>query len=139
MYFAQRMRSRQRKHDMPNYTLAEFKEWCLSQAVFHRLFDEWKASGYKVMLSPSTDRIDDKKPYTFDNIVITTWAENNRKGWIGKVRAVVQFKDGKVIAKYPSVAEASKETGVSKPSISNCCSKPQRFKTAGGFVWKYNL
>ena len=32
------------------------------------------------MLAPSIDRKDDYKPYTFDNIQLTTWQQNKAKG-----------------------------------------------------------
>ncbi len=43
---------------------------------------------------------------------------------------------GNLIATYQSVAEASKESGVSKTCISQVCRGEREF--SGGDVWKYN-
>lgn len=51
-------------------------------------------------------------------------------------KIVLQFtKDGQFIAEYPSIAEASRQTGISQSHICSCCGGKQ--KTAGGFIWKY--
>jgi group I intron endonuclease len=44
--------------------------------------------------------------------------------------------DGKIIAKYLSVAEASRETGLSKTCISRCCRNER--EQSGGFIWNYS-
>lgn len=46
-------------------------------------------------------------------------------------------KQGILIAAYPSLAEAERQTGISKSNISHCCLGKYRHKTAGGYVWKY--
>ena len=49
---------------------------------------------------------------------------------------VLQYsKSGELIAEYPSIHEAEKQTGCNNCSICNCC-KGNR-KSAGGFIWKY--
>ena len=58
----------------------------------------------------------------------------------GKIYAntkpILQFsKSGDFIAEYPSLTEASRQTGCSAPPICSCC-KGNR-KSAGGFIWKY--
>src|SRR5690606_26632576 len=53
-----------------------------------------------------------------------------------KKKAVVQLSlDGKYIAEYESVIEASNSTGASSAHISDCC-KWKR-KTSRGFIWVY--
>ena len=52
------------------------------------------------------------------------------------VNGIIQYsKDGKFIAEYPSIMEASRQTGCHYQSICACC-KGER-KSAGGFIWKY--
>ena len=52
------------------------------------------------------------------------------------VNGIIQFsKEGELIAEYPSIAEAGRQTGCKNQSICNCC-KGNR-KSAGGFIWKY--
>ena len=51
-------------------------------------------------------------------------------------KEVCQFNtDGKLAAKFTSVSEASRNTGISKTCISRCC-RGEREQT-GGFLWKY--
>ncbi|MBC8767357.1 GIY-YIG nuclease family protein [Arenibacter sp. BSSL-BM3] len=51
-------------------------------------------------------------------------------------KEVCQFKtDGELVAKYISVADAAKETGISKTCIARCC-RGER-EQSGGFIWKY--
>ena len=48
---------------------------------------------------------------------------------------VAQYsKDGVLIKIYPSMQEASRQTGVSQGSISMCCNN--KYKTAHGFIWR---
>ena len=44
-------------------------------------------------------------------------------------------KSGEFIAEYPSIMEASRQTGCYQQHICKCC-KGKR-KSAGGFIWKY--
>ena len=52
------------------------------------------------------------------------------------VNGIIQYsKDGKFIAEYPSIMEASRQTGCHHTSICECCKG--KLKSAGGFIWKY--
>lgn len=56
--------------------------------------------------------------------------EDNRR------KVVVQsLLDGTVVSQFLSVAEASRETGVSKTCISRCCREER--DSSGGFIWEY--
>ena len=50
---------------------------------------------------------------------------------------VVQIKDGVEIARFPSSAEAERQTGINGRSINAVCNGEKWRKTAGGFVWKF--
>jgi hypothetical protein len=50
-------------------------------------------------------------------------------------RPVIQYKDGKMIAQYPSMIEAAKITGAKVQGISKVV-RGLKF-TSGGFGWKY--
>ena len=55
-----------------------------------------------------------------------------------KYKKVVQYtKDVKLIKVWDSMTEASDELSINRKGISNVCRHPERYKTAGGFVWKY--
>lgn len=53
-------------------------------------------------------------------------------------RSVIQYdKQGNYITEYESAKEASRITGINHSHIIECC-KGKRYKTVGGFIWKYN-
>lgn len=79
IYNSQIASSKRRKHPLPAYSRDDFITWVLDQNIFHKLHAQWVESNYERMLAPSIDRLDDSKSYTFDNIRITTWKENNQK------------------------------------------------------------
>lgn len=56
---------------------SDFYDWSLSQDDFHRLYDNWVASGYKIALSPSIDRIDSSLGYVQGNMRWLTHSENS--------------------------------------------------------------
>lgn len=51
-------------------------------------------------------------------------------------RKIEQYdKSNKLLNDYSSIKEASDKTGLDMTSIIHCCSG--RYKTSGGFIWKY--
>ena len=88
IYNRQTRSSKSRGHRPPEYTKKEFKEWIVSQTLFHELYDEWKQSGYLKRLKPSVDRKCDDIHYCMNNIQLMTWEENNAKLNAGN------YKDG---------------------------------------------
>ena len=69
---------------LPPFSKDEFKEWINSnyKCKLEKMLNDYKESNYKKDLCPSIDRIDDYKSYTFDNMQLITWEENNDKGRI---------------------------------------------------------
>ncbi len=53
----------------------------------------------------------------------------------GIKRAVAQLQDGKILAQYPTIVEASKVTGIKKEHISRVVRGIK--KSTGGYQWKY--
>jgi hypothetical protein len=53
-----------------------FNEWSLNSNQFHNLFEVWKDSEYKRVLTPSVDRIDSEYGYKLDNMRWVTFSEN---------------------------------------------------------------
>lgn len=142
----QKSSSKRRLHSMPDYTLNELKEWALGNYEFNRLFDEWVSSGYLKSLIPSVDRLDDKMPYSFDNIQITTWGFNNKKAnadkLIGKLRTVNPLKAIVAICtktnikiEFISIMQASRN-GFNRAAIRRCCNGKQ--KCYKGFYWHFD-
>ncbi len=67
-----------------------------------------------------------------------SYSQNNtfKKATDSRKKEVLQLSiDGKIIAKYLSVAEASRKSGISKTCISRCCRNER--VSSGGFIWKY--
>ena len=144
IYNQQTYNSKKRGHPSPSYSKKELKEWLYSQKEFHELYDNWKASNYDTRLKPSCDRLDDYKPYTLDNLQITTWRKNNtrvhedmKNGINNKQnRAVLQFDlNGEFITEHYSISEAGRKTGNSIGNIHMVCSGIRG--KAGGFIWKF--
>ena len=55
---------------------AAFYEWSSLSKDFHRLFDEWTASGHQRRLCPSVDRIDSRIGYVLENMRWVQFTEN---------------------------------------------------------------
>jgi len=143
-YGDQKENSRRRGDRSPEYNFCQLREWAFDQPLFHKLFDEWVASGYQKMLVPSFDRADDYQGYSLDRLQIMTWDENKKKGEIDKVNgvnnkdstAVVQLTmDGIIVKEYYSQMQASRDTGISQGNIGMCCRGERR--SASGFKWEY--
>jgi len=144
IYRNQKRSSKVRGYNHPTYTKEELKEWLFSQKLFHELFDNWKASNFDKMSIPSVDRINDYKGYSLDNIQLMSWEDNLNKAYSDmkkginnkQSRAVLQFSvDGKFIAEYYSISNASRESGIHRANINSCCLG--KLKIAGGYKWKY--
>lgn len=53
-------------------------------------------------------------------------------------RKVIQYdKENNIINRFNSIKDASRQTNTNDTSIIHCCSG--KFKTAGGYVWKYAI
>ena len=53
-------------------------------------------------------------------------------------RSIEQYtKDGTLVAEYPSIAEAERQTGFAKANICRCAQGNQKYSHAYGYVWRY--
>ena len=80
-----------------------------------------------------------------DNLEWTTYKYNTNYSNVGyranlpRWKKVIQLdKEGNVIKEFPCVAQVERELGFSHSNIVNCCNKPDKFKTAYGYKWKYS-
>lgn len=144
IYNCQLSSSKDRKHSKPSYTKKELINWLLKNG-FENLFNQWVASDYKKHLSPSVDRLDDFKGYSFDNIRLVTWDKNRDKIYdqrnsctriTKQNRQVSQFTmEGDFIKSYPSIAFAARETNIQRTNINAVCTG--RVPQAGGYFWQH--
>lgn len=144
LYRNQKQASVKRNHSQPNYTEEQFMIWVITQHNFQELYSNWVDSGYLSKLKPSGDRLDDYKPYTFENLRLVTWGENEQKARDDvknginnkKSKGCVQITlDGEVVAEYHSLSKAARITNSDSAGISSCCQGKQN--THNGFIWKY--
>ena len=146
IYGSQISSTKKRNHSPIAYTNKILSEWLLNDWTFNMLYDNWVNCGYKRAMKPSVDRIDDSKGYSFDNIRLVTWKENDSKGHYNRknaittqgslCKAVIQYDlNMNKISEYHSISEASRQTSSMASKISLCC-KGERGKT-NGFKWKY--
>lgn len=144
IYYSQTSSSKKRGHNPPEYSKAELSDWLLSQEIFQKLFKDWEDSGYRKMLKPSIDRLDDYKGYSLDRIQITTWGFNFDKGHKDRRNGVNNKMSKNVtgtnivtgeIVEFHSTMEAERQLGIHHTSIgANCLGKA---KTAGKYIWNY--
>ncbi len=145
MYSNQLLSSRTRCHPKPSYSLKEFRLWLLAEPSYPGLHEAWVNSGYARDLVPSCDRLEDDKPYTFDNIQLTTAKLNLRKqskqrkyGEDTRVcKAVIQMDlRGVFVEEFYSIAEAERMVP-NAHNIQECIVGRRGRKQTAGFTWKY--
>ncbi len=145
MYGNQRGSSRARNHSMPNYTGVQLKDWLFKQPRFETLYEEWVESGFERNKTPSCDRLDDSKPYTLNNLQLTTAYINNKKQSLQRkygsdlrvCRPVTQMDLlGNELAKFHSIAEAKRRVPTAGDICTAIAGTNGRTQT-GGFRWKY--
>lgn len=144
IYFQQKASSVKRWHTFWKYTLDEFREWVLGKNKFHVLYDNRVKSWYKKELVPSMDRLDDYKGYSFENIQITTWGENDKRAKNDRRNGInTKISKGVIridrltwdITEFYSIRHASRVNLIMHSNISMCCSGKR--KTAWGYKWKF--
>lgn len=143
IYYSQKNSSRKKNFCKIGYTYDQFYNWCFSQQLFHEQYEKWIKSNYNRWEKISVDRIDDYKGYTFDNIQLMSWKQNNDKAVLYRItgknnkknKSVLQYDlNGTFINEYFSMAEASRITGVDSKLINRCVLN-KNISQAKGFVW----
>jgi len=126
MYNNQRQNSKKRGRPYPNYSYEEFKEYLFKETNYKELYKAYEESGFDKYLAPSTDRKNPLGNYTFDNIQIITWQDNNRKGadeahLTTKPNKVIHYQLNGEVRVYDSIIEASEKTNTKQGHISRSC------------------
>lgn len=55
----------------------------------------------------------------------------------GKTVLQLDKYTNEIITKFPSVHEAARVTGIDRSNIAACCKKKKRYKSAGGYIWRF--
>ena len=145
MYSNQLVSCRRRKRPLPSYSREEFIDRYKADGHFLRLLKDWKNSEYTHGLIPSFDRIDDTLSYSFDNIRLVTWEENEKDAARKKREALLHVGfphrgvrmlsiSGKIIKEFISMQAAARYTNSSQGNISYAAHGKRH--TAGGYRWE---
>ena len=127
-------KSKIRGHNPPSYTRIELFSYLIEDDCFNQLYDNWVASNYLKNLIPSLDRINDYKGYSFDNIRITTWQENNKKayrdrknGVNNKINVAVLKLDSNfnILTEYHSIIDAARKNNKTGGAMHHFASNPK--------------
>ncbi len=138
IYCHQGHSSKKRGHTPPEYTKQELGIWLKSQPNFKKLFQEWEESGFESYKKPSVDRLRNDIGYSFDNIRLVTWKDNEDASHVTLKKIVLQFnKDGILVATHTSLNEAGASIGSSAEAVGRVCRGQYGRNTHKGYIWKY--
>lgn len=146
IYQTQKKSSVKRGHAKPSYSLEELSDWCMSQDIFHVLYNNWKRLDFQKWYRPSVDRKNDYIGYTMSNIQLMTWKENSdksaldRKNGISKndCKAVVRYSyNGDYIEEFHSAAEAGRVLNITPSTILKVCRGVGKAKIAKDSQWRF--
>lgn len=129
-YSSVRFKSKRMGRKLPEFSKQDLIDW-LNENGFQNLWAEYEKVGYEKDIRPSIDRVDDYKGYSFDNMQLITWKENQIKGVNGvkhhknchnrqNRKSVNLFKDGKFIKSFDSLIDCADFLGCHKVSVSRC-------------------
>lgn len=144
MVKAQKHNSKERGLPPIAYTSKELCDWLLDNDDYIKMFNRWEDSGYASGLTPSIDRLDDYKGYSFDNIQLLTWDENRAKGHKDRREGRNNKQSRTVIAtclrtgsetEHYSISSAAESLNISAGNIGSVC--VGRRNKCGGYYWRY--
>lgn len=79
-----------------------------------------------------------KNETTRKHLYNTVWKKGHLKNRKDLSKWVIKLSgNNEILHFYPSVSEASRQTGVPTSNIIICCQNKPGHKTAGGYIWKY--
>ena len=155
-YNGMRNRNKAKSFGELKFSCEQFEKWVLDNysEKFYLMFEKYVNSGFDKYEKPSIDRIDDYKGYTFDNMQLLNWRENNEKGRKSNKnkiscaevakrycsKTVEQFDlNGNFISEYESTHEIERKLGYSSSSIARACRKTKENKNtiSHGYIWRY--
>ena len=136
IYTHQKEASKKRCHNPPIYSKGQLMVWVLSQPNFLLLYSNWVKSDYKKHLIPSVDRLNDFKGYSFDNIQLITFRENNTKSKLVMSKQVFQYdKELNLINSFQSVVGCGTTLSIKPQNISRYCNNQRHHKK---YIFSYS-
>jgi hypothetical protein len=134
-----RFRCENKNWPPPDYDAQYLYDRYNNDVKFIRVYKEWIDSGYIKKKTPSIDRINNKLPYSRNNIHILTWEENQYKSRMeikNRSRPIERInpETGEIVV-FASIQRAVAALNLSQAGINGCvCGRLQRYK---GFIWRY--
>jgi hypothetical protein len=119
------------------YSWEQFSQWLIKKTNFLNLYLFWKSVNYDKNFVPAVLRINSSKPYSLDNLKVTTAKFARTLCSKKREKKVIQLdKQGKKIATFCNAKVASEFINYKFFSNIHLVCKGQK-KSAGGFMWKY--
>lgn len=112
IFTTQSKNSIKRNHNPPEYSLKELTDYLLNSKNFKNIYQKWVESDFQKKLTPSLDRVDNDKGYSFYNVIVTTWGKNESNSFISKQKVVII--NDKI---YDSVTEASNKLNIPRTTL----------------------
>lgn len=119
------------------YSWEQFSTWLLQQSSFISLYELWIDSKLNKKFTPSVVRKDSKKPFSINNLKITTSCMSKLNSSRTRARCVIQMdENNQQLAKYPNSRIAAEMLNYKHyVNIHSVCNNIK--KHAAGFKWKY--
>jgi hypothetical protein len=127
----------QKKSGEVLYTWDQFCDWLMKKTNFMVVYQTWKSFRFEKWYTPTVLRLDASKPFSLDNLRVTTAKSARELNVRKRERRVIQMDvEGKDLATYPNARVAAELLNYKNyPKIHESC-KGLR-KSAAGFKWRY--
>lgn len=144
MHNGQCRRSIKKGYPPPTYSADELYLWMVSQYNYLKLYNHWVASDYNKWVKPSADRINDYKPYTLDNLRLTIWYNNYKKGNDDARNGINNKRNKAVIGihvdtgeqiNFHSTSEAGRHDGFHQSAVGRACRAINGYHA--GYIWHF--
>ena len=130
------------KDENPLNNCVHILEWC--DRKYNNTY------GNRIKKSIQTRRINDPNNESYKKMIETRRINDPNNEWCKKAietkrinnllgeKPIIQYtKEGVELGIYSGTREAERQTGIPHSNISYCCKG--RYKSAGGFIWKYAI
>lgn len=127
----------QKASDKILYTWDQLCDWLHKETNFVALYQDWKVYSFEKEYTPTVIRIDASKPFSLDNLRVTTAAHAREYCTHKRERKVIQMDDdGKEIANFSNARVAAQFLNYKCYSnIHEACKGTK--KRVAGYRWKY--